>query len=241
MKTRIIVFPGSNCDHDAMHSVKNVLKNSDTEFVWHKDDSIGKGVDLVILPGGFSYGDYLRTGAIARFSPVMKDVIRFANDGGTVIGICNGFQVLCESGLLPGVLIRNEALKFRCKWVNLRSENTDTRFTNALLPGEIIKVPIAHGEGLYMAEPNIIEELEANKQVVFRYSNERGEVIPEANPNGSINNIAGIINKEGNVLGMMPHPERACEAILGSNDGKKIFSSLMRHFEFSPAFEGMAA
>ncbi len=233
MKTRIIVFPGSNCDHDAMHAVKNVIGESDTEFVWHKEDGIGKGVDLVILPGGFSYGDYLRTGAIARFSPVMKDVIRFANNGGTVIGICNGFQVLCESGLLPGVLIRNEALKFRCKWVNLRSENTDTRFTNSLLPGETINIPIAHGEGLYMADEKTITELEENKQVVFRYSTESGEVSQEANPNGSINNIAGIINKEGNVLGMMPHPERACESILGSADGIKVFRSLTRHFEFA--------
>ena len=232
MRTRIIVFPGSNCDHDAMHAVKNVLKNPDTEFIWHKEESIGKNIDLVILPGGFSYGDYLRTGAIARFSPVMKEVIKFADNGGTVIGICNGFQVLCESGLLPGVLIRNEALKFRCKWVNLRAENTDTRFTNSLLPGEVIKIPIAHGEGFYMADPEVIENLESNKQVVFRYSSDGGEIISEANPNGSFNNIAGIINKEGNVLGMMPHPERACEAILGSNDGRKIFSSLMRHFEF---------
>jgi len=233
MKTRIIVFPGSNCDHDAMHAMKNVMHEPDTEFIWHKEDSIGKSVDLVILPGGFSYGDYLRTGAIARFSPVMKDVIRFAKDGGTVIGICNGFQVLCESGLLPGVLIRNEGLKFRCKWVNLRAENTDTRFSNSLLPGEVIKIPIAHGEGLYMAEPNVINELEENKQVVFRYSSESGEITPEANPNGSLNNIAGIMNKEGNVLGMMPHPERACEAMLGSADGRKIFSSVMRHFEFA--------
>src|SRR5579872_1460185 len=233
MKTRIIVFPGSNCDHDAMHAVKNIMHNPDTEFIWHKEESIGKNVDLVILPGGFSYGDYLRTGAIARFSPVMKDMIRFANNGGTVLGICNGFQVLCESGLLPGVLIRNEGLKFRCKWVNLRAENTDTRFTNALLPGEVIKIPIAHGEGLYMADPHVIEELEKNKQVVFRYSTESGEITPEANANGSVNNIAGIINKEGNVMGMMPHPERACEAILGSADGRKIFSSLMRHFEFA--------
>lgn len=233
MKTRIIVFPGSNCDHDAMHAVKNVVGERDTEFIWHKEESIGSGVDLVILPGGFSYGDYLRTGAIARFSPVMKDVIRFGKNGGTVIGICNGFQVLCESGLLPGVLIRNEALKFRCKWVNLRAENTDTRFTNSLLPGEVIRVPIAHGEGLYMADPAVIEELEANKQVIFRYSAQNGEVTPEANPNGSINNIGGIISKEGNILGMMPHPERACEAILGSADGLKVFSSLARHFEFA--------
>jgi phosphoribosylformylglycinamidine synthase len=233
MKTRIVVFPGSNCDHDAMYAVKNVLRNTDTEFIWHKEESIGKRVDLVILPGGFSYGDYLRTGAIARFSPVMKDVIRFANDGGTVLGICNGFQVLCESGLLPGVLIRNEALKFRCTWVNLRSENTDTRFTNSLLPGEIIKIPIAHGEGLYMADPEVIDNLEINKQVIFRYSTESGGITPEANANGSFNNIAGIINKEGNVMGMMPHPERACEAILGSADGLKIFRSLTRHFEFA--------
>jgi len=207
MKTRIIVFPGSNCDHDAMHAVKNVLRNADTEFVWHKEENIGKNVDLVILPGGFAFGDYLRTGAIARFSPVMKDVIKFAKNGGTVIGICNGFQVLCESGLLPGVLIRNEGLKFRCKWVNLRVENTDTRFTNSLLPGETIKVPIAHGEGLYMADPEVIENLESNKQVVFRYVTESGEITSEANPNGSINNIAGIINKDGNVVGLMPHPE----------------------------------
>jgi phosphoribosylformylglycinamidine synthase len=233
MKTRIIVFPGSNCDHDAMHAMKHVMHEPDTEFIWHKEGSIGTGVDLVILPGGFAFGDYLRTGAIARFSPVMKDVIRFANGGGTVIGICNGFQVLCESGLLPGVLIRNEALKFRCNWVNLRTENSDTRFTNALLPGEIIKVPIAHGEGLYMADTHVIEELEANNQVIFRYTTESGELTTEANPNGSVNNIAGIMNKEGNVFGMMPHPERACESILGSADGKKIFSSLLRHFEFA--------
>jgi phosphoribosylformylglycinamidine synthase I len=233
MKTRIIVFPGSNCDHDAMHAVKNVLHNPDTEFIWHKEGSIGKNVDLVILPGGFAFGDYLRTGAIARFSPVMKDVISFANNGGTVIGICNGFQVLCESGLLPGVLIRNEALKFRCKWVNLRSENTDTRFTNSLLPGEVITIPIAHGEGLFMADPHVIDELETNKQIVFRYTSANGEITSEANPNGSVNNIAGIINKRGNVFGMMPHPERACEAMLGSADGRKIFSSLMRHFEFA--------
>ena len=234
MKTRIIVFPGSNCDHDAMHAVKNVLRNADTEFVWHKEENIGKNVDLVILPGGFAFGDYLRTGAIARFSPVMKDVIKFAKNGGTVIGICNGFQVLCESGLLPGVLIRNEGLKFRCKWVNLRVENTDTRFTNSLLPGETIKVPIAHGEGLYMADPEVIENLESNKQVVFRYVTESGEITSEANPNGSINNIAGIINKDGNVVGLMPHPERACEQMLGSADGLKVFTSLLRHFEFVP-------
>src|SRR2546423_4680056 len=203
MRTRIIVFPGSNCDHDAMHAVKIVLGERDTEFIWHKQDSIGKNVDLVILPGGFSYGDYLRTGAIARFSPVMKDVIRYANEGGVVIGICNGFQVLCESGLLPGVLIRNEALKFRCKWINLRVENSDTRFTNSLLPGETIKIPVAHGEGLYMADKEVIGELESHKQIIFRYSTENGDISADANPNGSAGNIAGIINKTGNVLGMM--------------------------------------
>lgn len=237
MRTRIVVFPGSNCDHDAMHAMKDVLKNADTEFIWHKEESIGKKVDLVILPGGFAYGDYLRTGAIARFSNIMKDVVRFANDGGTVIGICNGFQVLCECGLLPGVLIGNQALKFRCTWVHLRAENADTRFTNALLPGEILKIPIAHGEGLYMADSDVISELEANNQVVFRYTTASGEEASEANPNGSINNIAGIINKEGNVFGMMPHPERACEAILGSTDGRKIFSSIIRHFEFATSRE----
>ena len=226
MRTRVIVFPGSNCDHDAMHAVRNVLGEPDTEFVWHKEESIGKEVDLVILPGGFSYGDYLRTGAIARFSPVMKDVIRFANGGGTVIGICNGFQVLCESGLLPGVLIRNESLKFACKEVYLRTERNDTRFTSELSVGDVIRVPIAHGEGNYIATEDVLAALEANGQVIFRYSDRDGNVVRSANPNGSTNNIAGIMNKEGNVFGMMPHPERACEAILGSADGLKIFKSL---------------
>ena len=230
MKTKVVVFPGSNCDHDAMHAVKNVLGESDTSFVWHKEDTIGTGVDLVILPGGFSYGDYLRTGAIARFSPVMKDVIRFANDGGTVLGICNGFQVLCESGLLPGVLIRNESLKFICREVYLKVENTETRFTSELTPGQTIKVPIAHGEGNYIADADVLAELEANNQVVFRYADADGNVTKAANPNGALNNIAGIVNKHGNVLGMMPHPERACEAILGSADGLKVFQSLQTYF-----------
>ncbi|MDP4197970.1 MAG: phosphoribosylformylglycinamidine synthase subunit PurQ [Bacteroidota bacterium] len=235
MKTRIIVFPGSNCDHDAMHAVRNVLGEPDTEFVWHKEDSIGEDVDLVILPGGFSYGDYLRTGAIARFSPVMKDVIRYANEGGTVLGICNGFQVLCESGLLPGVLIRNESLKFVCKETYLKTERTDTRFTSELVPGEVLRIPIAHGEGNYIATDEVLADLEQNNQVVFRYSNENGNVIRSANPNGSQNNIAGIVSKEGNVLGMMPHPERACETILGSADGLKVFQSLRDHFDFAVA------
>lgn len=231
MKTRIVVFPGSNCDHDAHYAVKNILGETDTEFVWHKEESIGKDVDLVILPGGFSYGDYLRTGAIARFSPIMKDVIRFAKDGGTLIGICNGFQVLCESGLLPGVLVRNEALKFRCTFVNLRTENTSTRFTSDYKVGQVARIPIAHGEGNYIAEPEVIAELEANKQVIFRYSDESGNVTPETNANGSINNIAGIVSKEGNVMGMMPHPERACEAMLGSADGLNVFTSLQNYFQ----------
>lgn len=226
MRTRVVVFPGSNCDHDALHAVRNVLGERDTEFVWHKEESIGREVDLVILPGGFSYGDYLRTGAIARFSPVMKDVIRYANNGGTVIGICNGFQVLCESGLLPGVLIRNESLKFVCKEVYLKTERTDTRFTSELTPGEVIRVPIAHGEGNYIATEEVLADLEANKQVIFRYCDVNGNVVRSVNPNGSTNNIAGIMNKEGNVFGMMPHPERACESILGSADGLKIFKSL---------------
>lgn len=235
MRTRIIVFPGSNCDHDAMHAVRNVLGEPDTEFVWHKEDSIGANVDLVILPGGFSYGDYLRTGAIARFSPVMKDVIRYANEGGSVLGICNGFQVLCESGLLPGVLIRNESLKFVCKEVYLNVEREDTKFTNQLSRGDVIRIPIAHGEGNFIATDEVLADIEANNQVVFRYADAEGNVTRSANPNGSINNIAGIINKEGNVLGLMPHPERACEAILGSADGLKIFQSLRNHFDFASA------
>ncbi len=226
MRTRIIVFPGSNCDHDAMHAVKHVLGEMDTEFVWHKEDSIGQDVDLVILPGGFSYGDYLRTGAIARFSPVMQDVVRHANDGGRVLGICNGFQVLCESGLLPGVLIRNESLKFVCKEVSLRVERVDTEFTSSLTKGSVIRIPIAHGEGNYIADDEVIAELEANNQVVFRYCDASGNTTPQSNPNGARNNIAGIINRTGNVLGLMPHPERACESILGSADGLKVFQSL---------------
>ena len=209
-----------------MYAVKNVLGEPDTEFVWHKEESIGEDVDLVILPGGFSYGDYLRTGAIARFSPVMKDVIRYANEGGTVLGICNGFQVLCECGLLPGVLIRNESLKFVCKEIHVKVEREDTSFTSELHVGDVLRIPIAHGEGNYIATDEVLADLETNHQVVFRYADTSGNVTREANPNGSLNNIAGIINKEGNVLGLMPHPERACEAILGSAAALKIFESL---------------
>lgn len=209
-----------------MYAVKSVMNEPDTQFVWHKEDTIGQDVDLVILPGGFSYGDYLRTGAIAKFSPVMKDVIRFANNGGLVIGICNGFQVLCESGLLPGVLIRNESLKFICKEIYLKTENNQTNFTGELKKGEVIKVPVAHGEGNFMVTDEVLSDLESNNQVVFRYSGPHGEVTPEFNINGSRNNIAGIVSKEGNVFGMMPHPERACESILGSADGLKILNSI---------------
>jgi phosphoribosylformylglycinamidine synthase subunit PurQ / glutaminase len=241
MRTRIIVFPGSNCDHDAMHAMKHVLQEPDTEFVWHKSDSIGENVDLVILPGGFSYGDYLRTGAIARFSPVMRDVIRYANDGGTVLGICNGFQVLCESGLLPGVLIRNESLKFVCKEVYLNVDRGQTRFTNELREGEVLRIPIAHGEGNFIATDDALADIEASGHVVFRYCDLEGNVTPQANPNGSRNNIAGIINKDGNVMGLMPHPERACEASLGSADGLRIFESLRNFFSPDSVLESQHA
>jgi phosphoribosylformylglycinamidine synthase subunit PurQ / glutaminase len=226
MRTRIVVFPGSNCDHDAMYAVKHVMGEPDTEFVWHKQESIGEGVNLVILPGGFSYGDYLRTGAIARFSPVMKDVIRFANEGGIVVGICNGFQILCESGLLPGVLIRNQSLKFICRPVHLRTENTDSIFSSELHHHDVLEIPVAHGEGNYMATDEVLQDLELNKQVIFRYCGPHGELDQAYNLNGSMNNIAGLMNAEGNVFGMMPHPERACEKMLGSADGLKILNSI---------------
>lgn len=226
MRTRIVVFPGSNCDHDAMHAIKHVMGEQDTEFVWHKDPTIGEDVDLVVLPGGFSYGDYLRTGAIAKFSPVMQDVIEFANGGGMVVGICNGFQILCESGLLPGVLIRNESLKFVCKEVYLKTEHSDSAFSSQLKAGEVLQIPVAHGEGNFMATDEVLSEIESNGQVIFRYANATGDVAQEHNLNGSRNNIAGIMNKAGNVFGMMPHPERACEKILGSSDGLKILNSI---------------
>lgn len=224
----VIVFPGSNCDHDAYHAAKHVLGH-DARFIWHKEATLGE-VDVVIVPGGFSYGDYLRGGAIARFSPIMQEVVRFAHAGGLVIGICNGFQILCESGLLPGVLMRNASLRFACKNVHLLTEQANTPFTNALNPGQVIQVPIAHGEGNYFAEPEILDRLEANAQVVFRYCDANGDVTPEANPNGAARNIAGIVNERRNVLGMMPHPERCAEAILGGSDGLLIFRSIVNHF-----------
>lgn len=228
VKFGIVVFPGSNCDHDAYHATKQVL-HQDAEFLWHKDPDL-KNSDVIILPGGFSYGDYLRTGAIARFSPIMNEVIRFANSGGVVVGICNGFQILCESGLLPGVLLRNRSLSFACKHVNVRIERTDSRFTSETKKGDVLSIPIAHGDGNFFAEPDLLKTIEDNDQVLFRYCDASGVTTDDSNPNGSLNNIAGICNTNGNVMGMMPHPERACEEELGSKDGKKIFDSIINSF-----------
>ena len=230
VKIGIVVFPGSNCDHDA-HYVAETIMEQDARLIWHKEASIGDA-DVVILPGGFSYGDYLRCGAIARFSPVMKDVVRFANNGGLVIGICNGFQVLTEAGLLPGVLLRNKSLLFICKYLYLRVENATTKFTNKCAPGEVLEIPIAHGEGNYFTDPDTLKRLEDNQQVVFRYCDRLGNTTDEANPNGSLNSIAGIINETGNVLGMMPHPERASDPVLKHTDGRKIFESIIQSFVY---------
>jgi phosphoribosylformylglycinamidine synthase I len=226
MKFAVVVFPGSNCDHDAYHAVKHVLGH-EAALVWHKDTSLGNA-DVVILPGGFSYGDYLRTGAIARFSPIMTAVSAFAQAGGPVIGICNGFQVLLEAGLLPGAMLRNRSVKFQCEFVHVRVEQTDTPFTQACQPNQILRLPIAHGEGNYYAEPDVLERLERGRQVIFRYTTETGAVTDAANPNGSAHNIAGICNQRRNVVGLMPHPERACEAIVGSADGLVVLESVAR-------------
>lgn len=224
MKFGVVVFPGTWSDADCYHVLDTVF-GQEVDYLWHKETSIA-GYDCIILPGGFSYGDYLRAGAIARFSPIMVAVQEFAKSGGLVIGICNGFQILCESGLLPGVLIRNNHLQFRCQWVNLRTENTATPYTNLCSPGQVLRVPISHGEGNYFADPATLAEIEAKGRVVFRYCSSAGEVTPEANPNGSLNNIAGIINEKGNVLGMMPHPERCCEEVVGGTDGAFIWRSI---------------
>ena len=226
MKFAVVVFPGSNCDHDAYYAAKHVL-GQDAEFVWHKDASLG-GADVVILPGGFAHGDYLRTGAIARFSPVMQAVNAFAEAGGPVLGICNGFQVLLEAGLLPGAMLRNRSVKFQCEHVYVKVEQTDTPFTAACRPGQVLRIPIAHGEGNYYAEPDVIERLEKNRQVVFRYATAAGVVEPEANPNGSASNIAGLCSERRNVVGLMPHPERACELAVGSADGLVLFESVLK-------------
>jgi phosphoribosylformylglycinamidine synthase I len=224
MKFGVVVFPGSNCDHDTYHVISKVI-GQPVDFIWHKEEEIDR-YDAIILPGGFSYGDYLRTGAIARFSPVMREVIKFARDGGLVLGICNGFQILCEAGLLPGALLRNRNLKFICEHVNVRVERTDTPFTSACSRGQILSLPIAHGEGNYFCDHRILDELEGEGRVIFRYCGAEGQVTPEANSNGSLNNIAGICNRERNVLGLMPHPERASECSLGSTDGRLIFLSM---------------
>ena len=226
MKFGVIVFPGTWSDRDCYHAIRDVI-GAEVDYIWHKDTDLS-GFDCLIVPGGFSYGDYLRAGAIARFSPVMTALEKFAQAGGLVFGICNGFQILCEAGLLPGALLRNDALQFRCQWVHLRVENAQTPFTSAFQPGQVIRVPISHGEGRYFAPPEVIADLEANRQVVVRYCDPRGEVTPDANPNGSVANIAGITNRAGNVLGMMPHPERCVEPLLGGSDGRLWFESLVR-------------
>ena len=231
----VLVFPGSNCDRDCHHAVAQVM-GARAEFIWHKDVALPQ-VDAVLIPGGFSYGDYLRTGAIARFSPVMAAVIRFAEAGGLVLGICNGFQILLEAGLLPGAMLRNRSLSFICRDVHVRVENTATPFTGCCKPGQVLTLPIAHAEGNYYTDPATLSSLKARKQVVFRYCTADGQVTPEANPNGSLDNIAGITNAAGNVLGLMPHPERCAEALLGNEDGRLILLSLLDSIKsgrFSP-------
>lgn len=224
MKFGVIVFPGSNCDHDAYHVVSKHV-GQPVDFIWHQETDLS-GFDCVIVPGGFSYGDYLRAGALARFSPVMGAVQKFAAEGKFVFGICNGFQILCEAGLLPGALIRNTGLNFVCRHVNIRVENSDTPFTSELEQGRVLSIPVAHAEGNYVCDDATFESLEENGQIIFRYCDKSGEISEESNPNGARSNIAGISNLDRNVLGMMPHPERACEPLLGSNDGRDIFRSL---------------
>lgn len=223
IKFGVVVFPGSNCDHDAYYATKKILE-FDSEFLWHKDTDLNNS-DVIILPGGFSYGDYLRTGAIARFSPIMNSVINFANSGGIVIGICNGFQILLEAGLLPGVLLKNNSTKFICKDVYIKVESKNSIFTNSISE-DVLKIPIAHGDGNYFANEDALKELEDNDQIVFKYSSPEGNIVDEFNPNGSQLNIAGIINKNRNILGMMPHPERATDSILNKSDGGGIFRSI---------------
>ena len=231
MKFGVVVFPGSNCDHDAYHAAHDVL-GQPAEFLWHKDTTL-KGADVIVLPGGFAHGDYLRTGAIARFSPIMPAILDFARSGGPVLGICNGFQVLLESGLLPGAMLRNRDLKFHCEHVYVRVEQTDTPFTATAKKGQLLRVPIAHGEGNYYAEAEVIRALETERRVIFRYTDAHGEVTDAANPNGAANHIAGICNAMRNVVGLMPHPERACEPTLGSADGLVLFQSVLQSLAVS--------
>lgn len=225
MKFAVVQFPGSNCDQDCIAAI-NGIEGLRAEYVWHKEESLD-GFDAIVLPGGFSYGDYLRCGAIARFSPIMQPVLKDARAGKLVIGTCNGFQILCEAGLLPGALVRNRSLHFVCQMTNLRVEVSDTAFTRGLPVGSVLRIPVAHGEGCYFADEATLRELNAHRQIILRYSDAQGRVVPEANPNGSIENIAGICNRAGNVFGLMPHPDRASEARLGSADGAKIFRSMM--------------
>ena len=225
MRFAVVVFPGTWSDHDCQYVLRDLL-GQQADLVWHRDADLS-GYDAVVLPGGFSYGDYLRCGAIARFSPVMDAVVRHAEAGKPVIGICNGFQVLCESGLLPGVLMRNDSLQFRCQDTYLRTENAGTSFTNELGPGQVISIPISHGEGSYYADAATLDDLESNERVAFRYCNADGEPTPESNPNGSVRSIAGIVNEQGNVLGMMPHPERAGEPLMGGTDGLLLWRSVI--------------
>jgi len=229
MKIAILVFPGSNCDHDAYYALKHVM-GADARFVWHKEDHLS-GFDAVVVPGGFTYGDYLRTGAMAKLSPVMSAVRRFAVEGGPVIGICNGFQILLEAGLLPGAMIANESLKFICDYIYIGCETSSTPFTREIPSKSVLRIPVAHYQGNYYANRETLSALEANGQVVFRYCDADGNVSPEANPNGSVGNIAGICNPGRNVLGMMPHPERCSEEEMGSADGKKLFTSMIRWLE----------
>lgn len=221
----VVVFPGSNCDHDAYHAMKHIM-NADVKFLWHKETDLS-GIDFLIVPGGFSYGDYLRSGAIARFSPIMQEVVKFAEKGGPVMGICNGFQILLEAGLIPGAMMHNEKLKFVCKNVFIRTESTDSIFTSGLKEGQVLDIPVSHGEGNYFIDDDGLKSLQDNDQVLFRYCDANGKLTEGANFNGSIDHIAGICNKGRNVLGMMPHPERAMEKLLGSVDGKPIFESIL--------------
>ena len=229
MRFAVLQFPGSNCDQDCVHVLGNVL-GQDADYLWHKEESIGDA-DAVVVPGGFSYGDYLRTGSIAQFSPVMNAVKAFANAGGLVIGICNGFQILCETGLLPGALVRNRSLQFRCETIFLKIPTADSPFTSEVPEGRLLRVPIAHGEGCYFADDEALAKLRADNQILFQYATETGDLTDEANPNGSLLNIAGICNEGRNVCGMMPHPERASENVLGADDGRRVFESMLRHLE----------
>lgn len=229
MKFGIVVFPGSNCEHDVYHVVKHLLGHEAT-FIWHKTESLA-GIDCVVLPGGFAHGDYLRTGAMARFSPIMQTVKQYADRGGMVFGICNGFQILTEAGMLPGALVRNAGLQYICRDLHLRVERQDTPYTNRIKQGSVLTIPIGHGEGCYYAPDAVLQELARKRQVVFRYCDPKGEITPESNPNGSLQAIAGICNEKGNVLGMMPHPDRCAEEVLGNADGQRLFTSILHTWQ----------